>query len=64
MKIDLGWGHVLYVNAISQYAKFLRQRGQVEEAASAERELRQMLSVVDARTMTASSSAFMAGAPK
>jgi tetratricopeptide (TPR) repeat protein len=61
MRADLGWGHVLYVNAVSQYAKFLRQRGQVEEAVSEERELRQMRSVVDARTLTASSSAFMAG---
>jgi hypothetical protein len=52
MKIDLGWGHVLYVNAISQYVKFLRQRGQVEEAVSEERELGQVLSVVDARTLT------------
>jgi tetratricopeptide (TPR) repeat protein len=62
MKVDLGWGHALYVNAISQYAKFLRQRGQVQEAASAERELRQIQSVVDARTLTASSSAFVVGA--
>ena len=61
MKVELGWGHILYVNAVTQYAKFLRQRGQVEEAMSEERELRQMLSVVDARTLTASSSAFMTG---
>jgi tetratricopeptide (TPR) repeat protein len=64
MKIDLGWGHVLYVNAISQYAKFLRQWGQVEEAASAEREVRRAQSVVDARTLTTAATAFVGAAPQ
>jgi hypothetical protein len=52
MKIDLGWGHVIYVNAVAQYAKFLRQSGQVEEAKSAESEVRQAKSLVDARSFT------------
>jgi tetratricopeptide (TPR) repeat protein len=50
MKADWGWGHTLYVNAMQQYAKFLRQRGQMESASVAEREVRQMPAVVDARS--------------
>lgn len=61
MKADRGWGHSIYVNAMSQYARFLRQSGQTEQAAAAQREVRQALSVVDARTLTASQSTFAAG---
>lgn len=50
MKKDWGWGHALYVKAVGQYAKFLRQRGQVETAALEERELKQMTGIVDARS--------------
>jgi tetratricopeptide (TPR) repeat protein len=46
MKVDLGWGHVIYLNAMSEYARFLRERGQMEVAATAEREVRQAQSVV------------------
>jgi tetratricopeptide (TPR) repeat protein len=53
MKVDLGWGQVIYVNAIGQYAKFLRQRGETEAARVAEREVRQTAAVVDARSFTA-----------
>jgi tetratricopeptide (TPR) repeat protein len=52
MKMDWGWGHTLYVNAVTQYSKFLRQRGQIESATLEERELRQMAAVVDARSLT------------
>ena len=52
MKVDLGWGHAIYVNAIWQYAQFLRQNGQTDAAVSAEREVRQAQAVVDARTFT------------
>jgi tetratricopeptide (TPR) repeat protein len=58
MKVDLGWGHAIYLNAMMQYAKFLRQRGQMEAAASAEREIKMANAVVDARSLTTSSSAF------
>jgi tetratricopeptide (TPR) repeat protein len=50
MKTDWGWGSVIYVNAMQQYAKLLRQRGQMESAAVAEREVRQMTAAVDARS--------------
>jgi len=52
MKVDLGWGHVIYQRAMAQYAKFLRERGQIEAAATAEREVRQAAAVVDARSFT------------
>jgi tetratricopeptide (TPR) repeat protein len=58
MKVDLGWGHTVYLNAMTQYAKFLRQRGQMEAAASAEREVKMANAVVDARSLSTSSSAF------
>lgn len=57
MKRDLGWGHPVYITAMTEYAKFLRERGQKEEAASAEREIRMSQSVVDARTLAAPVSA-------
>jgi tetratricopeptide (TPR) repeat protein len=50
MKQDWDWGYTLYVNAIAQYAKFLRQRGQSESAALEERELKHMTDTVDARS--------------
>ncbi len=62
MKCDLGWGHPAYVDAITNYAKFLRARGQMEAAATMEREVKQANSIVDARSLTTRSSAF-AGAP-
>jgi tetratricopeptide (TPR) repeat protein len=60
MKVDLGWGHTIYLNAMTQDARFLRQRGQKEAAATAEREIKIANAVVDARSLTTSSSAFAA----
>lgn len=51
MKKDLGWGHILYVNAVEQYTKFLRERGQIGAAALEERELKQIFATVDARSL-------------
>jgi tetratricopeptide (TPR) repeat protein len=50
MKQDWDWGYTLYVNAVTQYAKFLRQRGQSQSAALEESELRHMTETVDARS--------------
>jgi tetratricopeptide (TPR) repeat protein len=50
MKKNWGWGDTLYVNAVAQYAKFLRERGQAEFAVLEERELRHMTETVDARS--------------
>jgi len=52
MKQDMGWGHAMYLNAMAQYAKLLRQRGEVEAASAAQREVRQAADVVDARSFT------------
>jgi len=49
MKLDLGSGHRLYINALWEYVRFLRQRGQVEQADAAEREMRIAAAVVDVR---------------
>jgi tetratricopeptide (TPR) repeat protein len=52
MKVEMGWGHPVYLNAVSQYAQFLRKQGLTEAAATAQREVRQAQSVVDARSFT------------
>ena len=64
MKADLGWGHPVYLQAMENYARFLQVRGQTEAAAAAESEVRQAAAVVDARTLTARTSAFTVGQPK
>jgi tetratricopeptide (TPR) repeat protein len=53
MRMDMGWGHAVYLNAMAQYAKFLRERGHLEEASKAESEVRKATSTVDVRTFTA-----------
>jgi len=52
MKRDLGWGHPSYIDAMASYARFLRQRGQLEAAADAESEVVKARSVVDVRSFT------------
>jgi tetratricopeptide (TPR) repeat protein len=52
MKVDLGWGQAIYVNAMRQYARFLREQGQLEAAMTAEREVKLAEAVVDARSIT------------
>ena len=64
MKATLGWGHPTYLNALTKYAHFLRQRGDVQAADLVESEVRQASAVVDVRTLTAGSSAFAAGVPQ
>ena len=60
MKVDLGWGHVIYLNAVRLYAQFLRQSGQTEQAEAAEREIKMVNAVVDARSLAPTVSAFAA----
>jgi len=62
MKVDLGWGHIVYINSMKQYAQFLKESGQLEAAVSAQREVRQAEAVVDARTFTARSGEFKSSA--
>jgi tetratricopeptide (TPR) repeat protein len=51
MKVELGWGHPVYINALRDYAKFLRQHATTEAAEAVEREVRQADAKVDASTM-------------
>ncbi len=53
MKVGFGYGHMVYIGAMAQYAKLLRERGEVEAASAAEREVRQTVDVVDVRSFTA-----------
>jgi len=49
---------------MSQYARFLRERGQVEAAVTAEREVRQAEAVVDVRSFTGRTGELGAAAPR
>ena len=52
LKEDLGWGHPMYIDALREYSRFLREFGSVEEAAALEREVHQADAVVDVSTLT------------
>jgi tetratricopeptide (TPR) repeat protein len=58
MNSDFGWDRAMYVNAMKQYARFLRQDGQQEAAVSAEAVINQAQSVVDASTLTDTAKGF------
>jgi tetratricopeptide (TPR) repeat protein len=51
MKGQLGWGHPTYMNALAQYAKFLRENKRGEDAEVVERQIRQAEAVVDVRSI-------------
>lgn len=51
MRAEFGWSHAGYVNAMRQYALFLRQSGQLEQAVSAEAVVHQAESVVDVSSL-------------
>jgi tetratricopeptide (TPR) repeat protein len=51
MKAELSWGHPTYINALRQYAKFLRQHGTEDAAVAVEREVHQAEAKVDVSTM-------------
>ena len=51
MKAELNWAHPTYVNALREYAKFLRKNGTEEAALVVEREVRQADAVVDVSRM-------------
>src|SRR5260370_875341 len=52
MKAAFGWDRTTYLNAMSHYARFLRENGQLEAADSAEAIVHQAEAVVDARSLT------------
>lgn len=53
LRNDLGSSHAAYLNALAEYAKLLRQRGELEAASAAQREVRRSADVVDVRSFTA-----------
>ena len=55
MRLDMGWGHSIYVDAMAHYAQFLRERGMTDAASAAEREVRKATDVVDVRALAARS---------
>jgi len=57
IKLDLGWGHPIYVNALTEYARFLRERGNEDAASAIEHELRKESQVVDVGSLAANSGA-------
>jgi tetratricopeptide (TPR) repeat protein len=62
MKDELGWPRTIYLNAMSEYAQFLRENGQPEEAASAEAVVHQGQSVVDVQALAGRSEGFQSEA--
>jgi hypothetical protein len=53
MRPQFGWGHPIYLDAMRQYARLMRQRRDHEAASTAESEVRRAESIVDARSFTA-----------
>jgi tetratricopeptide (TPR) repeat protein len=60
MRAEFGWGHAIYVNAMKQYARFLRESGRQDAAVSAEAVVNQAESVVDAGALTGRTEGFRA----
>ena len=59
MKVEVGWGQLIYINGMRGYARFLRETGQREAASIAESEVHRIESVVDARTLTTRGGEFL-----
>jgi tetratricopeptide (TPR) repeat protein len=53
MKGQLGWGHPTYLNALRQYALFLRTSKRAEDASAVERQIRMAEAVVDVHSIQA-----------
>jgi tetratricopeptide (TPR) repeat protein len=58
MSVRLGWGHPAYVNALKQYAKFLRENQRTEAANVVERQIREAEAVVDVHSIQTSQGMF------
>jgi tetratricopeptide (TPR) repeat protein len=61
MKEQLGWGHPAYLNALGQYARFLRENHRVEDAEAVERQIRRAEAVVDVHSMQTRDADSLAG---
>jgi tetratricopeptide (TPR) repeat protein len=51
MKEQLGWGHPVYLNALKQYALFLRKTQRSNDAKAVERQIRMAETVVDVHSI-------------
>jgi tetratricopeptide (TPR) repeat protein len=51
MKEQLGWGHPVYLNALKQYALFLRKSQRSDDAKAVERQIRMAETVVDVHSI-------------
>jgi tetratricopeptide (TPR) repeat protein len=58
MKTDYGWEHAMYVDAMKNYARFLRESGQREAAVTAESVVNQANAQVDAGALTGRTDGF------
>jgi tetratricopeptide (TPR) repeat protein len=61
MKEQLGWGHPAYLNALGQYARFLRENHRVEDAEVVERQIRRAEAVVDVHSIQTRDADSLAG---
>jgi tetratricopeptide (TPR) repeat protein len=64
MKADFGWDQTIYLNAMRQYARFLRSTGQSEAATIAESVVNQANAVVDAQSLTGRTDGFLSSPGK
>jgi hypothetical protein len=64
LKADYGWDQAIYVNAMRQYARFLRESGQRAAAVSAEAVVHQSEAAVDAQSLAGRSDAFRSAGSK
>lgn len=58
LRADYGWNRFVYVNAMKEYARFLRENGQREAAKSVESVVNQAESVVDVNALTGRAEGF------
>ena len=61
MKVQLGWGHPAYLNALGHYARFLRENHRVEDAEAVERQIRRAEAVVDVHSIQTRDADSLAG---
>jgi tetratricopeptide (TPR) repeat protein len=62
MKADFGWDRDLYLNSMKNYARFLRENGQVEAAVSAEAVVHRAEALVEAQTLGGRTEGFRSAA--
>jgi tetratricopeptide (TPR) repeat protein len=61
MKEKLGWAHPTYLNAMSAYARFLRDTRRIEDAESVEHEIRMAEAVVDVHSIQTAGALSLSG---